>query len=316
MLEIIPIVMPVFLVIGAGYAAVRAGVFNDSGTDGVLAFTVRISIPTLLFVSMFELDLGAAFNWPMLLSFYTGAFASFALGVLGARMIGRRPGESIAIGFGAFFSNTVLIGLPIMSRAYGDEATGPMFGIIAFHAPVLYMTGMIAMEMSRQGGEGALAAIQRAARSIAKNGLMIGIALGLALNLTGAPLPESVMAAADLLAAAALPAALFGLGAALTRYRFRAEIGPAAGVTALSLIVHPLIAYLLAAHLFGLAPEFVRAAVITAAMPAGMNVYVFATMYRRAEGVAASTVILSTAVAVLTVTLWLYILGDAGAVSA
>ena len=312
MLQILEVVLPVFLVIGAGYAAVRSGRFSSEGVDGLLSFTVGFAVPTFLFLKMYQLPLGSAFDWGAIVSFYAGAFSGFALGVLFARMIGRTPGEAVAIGFGAFFSNTVLIGVPVMTRAYGEGALEPMFGIIAFHAPTLYTVGMIAMEMSRRGGEGALAALKRAGASLMRNGLMIGILSGLALNLSGVALPEFAIDATELLASAALPAALFGIGGALTRYHLRDEIGPALAVSVLSLIAHPLIAYIGAAHIFELDPELVRAAVVTAAMPAGMNVYVFAAMYRRAEGVAAGAVLLSTALAVITVSGWLALLGGVG----
>ncbi|MCI4664901.1 MAG: AEC family transporter [Neomegalonema sp.] len=312
MLQVLQVVIPVFLVIGAGYGAVRAGLFADSAIDGLLAFTVRFSVPVLLFTKIYALDLGQAFNWPMLASFYVGALTCFALGLGIARLAGRTPGEAVVIGFGAFFSNTVLIGLPVMGRAYGEAATEPVYGIIAFHAPTLYTIGMIAMEMSRRGGAGAVAALKRAGKSIVSNALMIGILTGVTLNLIQAPLPEPFMNAANLLAGAALPAALFAMGAALTRYKLQAEITPALGLSALLLILHPLIAYIGAALIFDLEDQFVRAAVLTSAMPAGMNVYVFAALYRRAEGVAASTVLLSTALGVLTISFWLTLLGGAG----
>ncbi|MEL6220304.1 MAG: AEC family transporter, partial [Pseudomonadota bacterium] len=115
----------------------------------------------------------------------------------------------------------------------------------------------------------------------------------------------------DLLASAALPVALFGLGGVLTRYKLRAEVSEALMVSAFSLILHPLIAYVLAAHVFGLGDAFVRAAVLIAAMPPGVNGYIFAAMYGRAVGTAASTVLLATALSVVTVTVWLGILGGA-----
>ena len=63
------------------------------------------------------------------------------------------------------------------------------------------------------------------------------------------------------------------------------------------------------ASLYQLPIEFIRAAVVTAAMAPGVNSYVFANMYHRAEGVAASTVLLATAASVLSVSAWLLILG-------
>ncbi|MEO1329720.1 MAG: AEC family transporter [Pseudomonadota bacterium] len=309
MLNILSIVAPVFLLIGAGYAATRAGRFPDAGIDGLIAFVVRFATPSLLFLSMYRVDLGAAFQPLMLVSFYAGAFACFFIGRAVALRLGRRPGEAVSLGFAALFSNTVLVGLPIMFRAYGEEATQPAFAIIALHAPSLYTFGMVMMEMSRQGGEGAVAALKRAGRSVSSNALMIGIFLGLLANLTGLPLPGPVEDTLEMLASATLPAALFALGAALTRYKLQAEIGWAAGLSALGLIVHPLIAWILSDLVFGLEREFVNAAVVIAAMPAGLNVYVFATLYKRAEPAAAGVVLMSTALSVITISVWLAVLG-------
>ncbi|HKK35019.1 MAG TPA: AEC family transporter, partial [Paracoccaceae bacterium] len=85
----------------------------------------------------------------------------------------------------------------------------------------------------------------------------------------------------------------------------RAGLGLSGTVTALALLVHPGIAWLLAGPVFGLAPEFVRAAVVTAAMPPGINAYLFAAMYRRGEDVAAATVLIATLAAVVTASIWL-----------
>ena len=87
-----------------------------------------------------------------------------------------------------------------------------------------------------------------------------------------------------MMADAALPAALFGLGGVLTRYAIRASLAEAGMITALSLVVHPAIAYGLAPGVFDLPQAFVRAAVVTAAMAPGVNTYVFASLYAPRPG--------------------------------
>jgi len=76
----------------------------------------------------------------------------------------------------------------------------------------------------------------------------------------------------------------------------------------LSLFLHPLIAFTLSHFVFGLPPDMVRAATLLAAMPPGMNIYVFAVMYDRAISLAASAFLLSMTLAVATVSVWLYVL--------
>lgn len=309
---LITIVLPVFLLVIAGYTAVRAKVFPDVGIDYLVKFATNIAVPTLLFRAMVKLDLGHAVNPWNMLSFYIGATCCFVIGIILSRRVWRRrPGESVAVAFGALFSNSVLLGIPIMTRAYGPEALEPMYALIAIHAPYCYLIGILTMELSREGGTGIGGALVRTVKSTLSNALTVGLGAGLALNLGGITLPEPVFATVDMLADAALPVALFGLGGALTRYAIKAEFSEAMMVAGLSLIVHPAIAYGLSAWVFDLPEAFVRAAVVTASMPTGINGYVFAHMYNRAVGTAASTVLLGTMLSVLTITAWLAILGGA-----
>ncbi|MEO0624181.1 MAG: AEC family transporter [Pseudomonadota bacterium] len=309
---LILIVLPVFLLVGFGYGAVRTKVFPEAGIDALITFATNIAVPALLFRSIYQLDLGTALNAGHLTSFYAGATLCFIGATLCSRILWkRRPGESVAVGFSALFSNSVLLGLPIFARGFGEEAMEPVYALIAFHAPFCYLVGIMTMEFARRDGVAVRVALQRSARAMFRNALTVGILLGFVFNLGHVPVPEPLAAMIDLLASAALPVALFGLGGVLTRYKLRAEVSEALMVSAFSLILHPLIAYVLAAHVFGLGDAFVRAAVLIAAMPPGVNGYIFAAMYGRAVGTAASTVLLATALSVVTVTVWLGILGGA-----
>jgi malonate transporter len=312
MLDVLLIVLPVFIIVAAGYAANRARLFPDSGVDGLMTFTAKFAVPCLLFSAMYGLDLGGAFDPELLVSFYAAAVTCFAIGIFLSRKIWkRRPGESVAVGFNALFSNSVLIGIPIMTRAYGEEALGPMFAIIAIHAPFCYTVGITAMEFSRRDGASVFATVKKVVKSISSNALALGLAGGLTLNFLDIALPDFFMDSVDMMARAALPAALFGLGGALTRYSLKAELGEASMVSILSTIAHPAIAYGLARHVFDLPEELVRAAVLTAAMPTGMNGYIFASSYGRAIGLSASAILLGTAASVGTISIWLIVLGGA-----
>jgi malonate transporter and related proteins len=310
---ILLVVLPVFIVIGAGYAATRSGLFSSSAVDGLMVYTQSFAIPCLLFRALVDLDLGAVFNPGLLVSFYTGAVVAFALGILGARrLFHRRPGEAVAIGFSALFSNSVLLGLPIMEQAYGRAALAPNFAIISIHAPLCYLIGITTMEFARADGRSLAETARAVLRAMFRNALMIGLALGFLANLGHVPIPGPVRDALDMVADSALPAALFGLGGVLTRYAIRASLGEAGMIAALSLILHPAIAWFLAHTVFDLQDDFVRAAVMTAAMAPGVNTYVFASMYSRGQAQAASAVLLGTGLLVFTASAWLALLGGVG----
>jgi malonate transporter and related proteins len=309
MLGVFLIIAPVFIVVAAGYLAVRAGVFRDEHVDGLMVFTQKFAVPCLLFRATMSLDLGAVFDWRLMTSFYTGAIISFTFGILGARLLfARRPGEAVSLGFAALFSNSVLLGLPIMERAFGPDSLAPNYAIVSIHAPLCYFLGITMMEISRADGLGPAETARNVLRAMFKNALMIGLALGFAVNLSGISLPEPVVAAVDMMARSALPAALFGVGGVLTRYRLYSSPGEVGMVTLLSLVVHPTITFLLCTAVFSLPDAFTRSAVMTASMAPGINSYVFASLYDRAKGEVASAVLIATATSILTISFWLVVL--------
>jgi len=307
--DILTIVLPVFLVVAAGYVAVWRKVFSDAAVDGLMAFTQKFAIPCLLFAAISTLDLGADFDLGLMVSYYSGSIVSFFAGLYGARLIFGRPWmDSVAIGFCALFANSVLLGLAIGERAYGIESLGPNYAIIALHAPICYVLGIVTMEIVR-AETGGLMLMRTVARAIFRNALMIGIGLGFLINISGLPVPAVVDEAVDLMVRAALPAALFGLGGVLYRYKPEGDTGVIAMICGISLFLHPAIAWTMGQSVGGLSQEQLRAAVVTAAMAPGVNTYIFADMYGAARRVVASSILIGTALTVVTASAWIWLVG-------
>ncbi|AZL57792.1 AEC family transporter [Tabrizicola piscis] len=311
MSALLDVILPVFLIIGFGYVAVRWLGFKDTAVDGVMSFAQSFALPLLLFASIARLDLGKAYDAGLMLSFYIGAFGGFAAGFFAARILFARPvTDSIAFGFVALFSNSLLLGVPITERAYGTAALEGNFAIISIHAPVFYAFGITLMELARSRGLGlsALTLAKQVASAILTQPLVIGILCGFVVNLAGLALPGIAWSAIDMVIEAALPAALFGLGGVLCRYRPEGDLRAIALLSTISLVLHPAITWVLATQVFALDTAGLRSAVLTAAMAPGVNAYVFANLYGVAKRVAASTVLLATGLSIISVWVWLQIL--------
>ncbi|KIN71877.1 AEC family transporter [Sulfitobacter guttiformis] len=306
---LLDVIMPVFLVIGFGYVAVWRGLFPVSGVDGVLRFAQSFAVPCLLFQAIANLDLGAAFDAGLLVSFYTGAAICFAAGMFGARLFFKRDWEDcVAIGFCCLFSNSVLLGLPISERAYGaDQLTGN-YMIIAIHSPFCYGLGITVMEFVRNRGQSGATLARSISRAMFHNPLVIGILAGFTVNLTGFVIPPVVDDALSLIVRAALPAALFALGGVLIQYKPEGDMKAIAMVCVIGLVMHPAIVWLMGSAL-SVPPDLFRSGVLTAAMAPGFNAYIFANMYGRGRRVAASSVLIATASSIFTVWIWLTVLG-------
>lgn len=308
MQALIEVVLPVFLVLGFGYIAVRRGWFSDEGSDALMSFTQRFAIPCLLFMAMVNLDLGTNFDWRLIGPFYVSALLSFITAAIAAhRLFNRTPEEAIAIGFGALFSNSVLLGLPITERAYGPDALAANYVIVALHAPFCYGVGVTVMEFVQNRGKGPVVIARRVGTIVFRNALLMAIGLGLLWNLLNLPLPQVAADGISLLASAALPAALFALGGVLARYKPEGDLATALMVCACSLLLHPALTWGLGTAT-GLGTDSFRSAVLTAAMAPGVNTYIFANMYGLARRVAATVVLAGTGFSVLTVWLWLILL--------
>jgi malonate transporter len=275
-----------------------------------VAFVNNFATPCLLFQAMLTSDFSSTFNWSIIGPFYVGSLTSLTLGaIIAVKWFKARPGEGVSSGFSAMFTNTVLMGIPIVTRAYGDAALPTMFSIIAFHAPVLITIGMLVMELVRRDGAPIHKSLWVAGVRIVQNPLLWGVLLGYIANRMQLVLPEPGTAFLSMMSAAVLPAALFGLGGALNEYRVSESWLQASVMSIFQLIIHPAIAYVLMIHVLHVPLEYARYGILLAAMPAGINVYVFATYYDRAVNVATNTVLISTLASVLTVTAWLYLLG-------
>lgn len=310
MLSVFNVVIPVFAIIAVGYLAVRLRLYPADGVKGLVAFVNNFATPCLLFEAMLTSDFSSTFNPAVIVPFYVGSLTSLLFGsIIAVRWFGVRPGEGVASGFSAMFTNTVLIGIPVIQRAYGGGAMPTAFSIIAFHAPMLITIGMLVMELVRRDGAPLHKALLVALVRIIQNPLLWGVALGLAGNRFGVKLPEAGTAFVTMMAAAVVPAALFGLGGALNEYRVSESWMQASVMTLFKLIIHPLIAYVLMIHVLHVPMEIARYGIVLAAMPAGINAYVFATYYERGVNVATNTVLISTVLSVLTITGWLYFLG-------
>lgn len=312
MSALLDVILPVFVIIGFGYAAARGGLFHDSVVDGVMSFAQNFALPLLLFKNIASLDLNAAFDPGMMLAFYIGAFCGYAFGFFGARLLFDRPlPDAVAIGFACAFSNSLLLGVPITERAYGAEALAGNFAIISIHAPLIYTFGIVLMEWARnraEPGRSHADLARQVIKGVFTQPLVVGLTAGFIVNLSGLPQPGFFAAAVDMMARSGLPAALFGLGGVLWRYRPEGDKGLIAMVCFASLVLHPGISYGLARFGFGLDINGLRSVTITAAMAPGVNAYMFAHMYGVGKRVSASAVLVATGLSIFTTWGWLHVL--------
>ncbi len=308
MSTLLDVIVPVFLIIGFGYFTVWVRVFSIDTIEGLMKFSQNFAIPVLLFNAIAKVDLANILDLNLFFSFYLGAAAGFLIGFVGSHYLFNRTLEdSVTIGFCCLFSNTVMLGLPITERAYGEDALLHNFAIVSIHAPFCYFLGITIMELIKSTEKSINKKGIVIMKAMFSNALLAGIVLGFLFNICGINLAKPIQTSIDMIVAVALPVALFGMGGILYQYRPEGDIGPITMICAVSLLVHPAIVWVTGMKL-ELSDVQIRSAVITAAMAPGINTYVFANMYGTTKSVVSTGVLLATILSIGTVWMWLNLL--------
>lgn len=313
------VVLPVFVLIGVGWLAGRTGALKDSVGEGLGDFVFLIAIPVLMFRTIATSQLPEASPWPLWAAYFGGVLVAWPLGTaIAVTFFGRSRAEGVIAGAAASFSNTIMVGIPLVYAARGEAGVVPLLLIISVHLPVMMSVGTILVEraarLDREGAEPLrVAAVgRRILVNLAGNPLIVALALGALWRLSGLPLAGPPRQIVDQLAAAGLPCALFSLGMGLKRYGIFGEARLAILLSVVKLVLMPAIVLALGRWLFDLPPVWVAVLTITAGCPAGVNAYLFSVRFGVGHATASNSIGISTLAAVFTMTAWLDVLARLG----
>jgi len=301
-------VLPLFGVIGLGYAIAWCGLLKQSTAEGVSDYVYTVAVALLIFRTLAEARLPEELPWTYWVAYFSGAFLSWiVVQAISIKFFIRPACETIIHGFTSGQSNIVLVGIPLVLSAYGEPGAVPLFLLIAVNLPVMMTAASLLIEGS---GEGiSRESLLRLGKSFATNLVLIGFLSGLTARFLGIAPGGTLKAVIELVAASALPCALFAMGLSLLRYGIRGDFKLSAIITAMKLFFHPLIVFLITRYVLVMPPVFAGVAVVFAAMPCGINSYLLAERYRAGIPATAGAVSLSTALSVLTISFWLWVLG-------
>lgn len=303
------ILLPVFGIIAFGYGAARAGWFPEAAEKGVATFVFNFAVPLMLFRTIGTTVLPVEVPWGLFGSFYGAGLIIFASGFLAARYaFGRSFSGQAITGMGFAFGNSVLIGLPLVITAYGEAKIVPFLILLSVHGVTFFSITTILLELgAKKEGGGLLPVAGRIARNLALNPVLIGIAAGLFCNLSGIGIADPLEALARLMQGAVAPSALFVAGAAMVRYGIAGRMGQSFVMVGAKLIAFPALVFLAGRYLFGLDALSLQLAILLAAQPVGVMVFVFATRYGIGQAMATTAIFLSTPISAVTLWAILYI---------
>ena len=307
---IIEALFPIVAIAFLAWFCAHRNFISETETRALEKFAFNFLIPCMLFYGAVTAQLPDTMNWSLLWGYYLAVLAVYLLGmVIGRLRYGPGQARLSVVGMGCAYPNVTILGIPICLELLGQEAFVPMFMIIALHNLLIFSFGTVVAELQREAGRTIGAHVWKIAKELVRNPISGSIVVGMVINLAGIPIWGPLLQALELLSRAGVPVALMTLGAGLNRYQVRGEVPMALLITAIKLLLLPGLVWLLTGFVFEMDYLWVQTAVLLACMPVGISVYVFSIRYHTMENLAATAIVLSCALSVLSISFYAFLLG-------
>ena len=299
---------PLFSLVFVGYGLMRFSGWPMVMSDSLSRFVFSVAMPAMMFRLMSDFSKLPPVDARLLIAFFGGCLIVFAIGRLIAWKVFALDGVSQSVfALGGVFSNNVMLGLPLAKVSLGDDAVPSVALVLVFNALILWTLVTVSVEWAKHGSF-SVKGFAKTVRGVLTNPIVAGIMAGSLFGLTGLPLPAAIDTPLSMIGQSATPMALLALGMGLAEYGIRKGWQISVAISAVKLIIQPLVVWGLALAL-GLPAMETRVVVLLSSIAVGANVFLMSRQFKALEGPVASSLVLSTGLAALTTPLVLTLTG-------
>jgi predicted permease len=302
-------ILPLFAIMVSGYFTARLKLLPAAASEVLSRFVFVIALPALIFASLSSITIAEFFNWHYIGALGGGMLAMFCIGMAVARHL--FPGSLTAIGLHgltAMYSSTAYIGLPLILTVFGDAARVP--GIIGaiITGLVFAPLAIVLAEIDRNDSNGFR--IWPPLFAVFTRPPIIATVAGLSVSAAGVDIPLPITTFFELLGGAFVPCALFAAGLFIAGCSVRGATAEISWLVCAKLVLHPLITWWLAYRVFELEGILPVVAVVQAALPSGVPVFVLAQQYKTFVTRSSAAIVFSTAISVVTLSILIMFLSQ------
>ncbi|MFH9003991.1 AEC family transporter [Streptomyces afghaniensis] len=283
------------VVIGVGYLIGRRGYLGDGGREVLTKLAFHVASPALLFTTLARADLSVIFSDRLLVTAMSTAAAAGVFVAVGA-VRGWGVGRTTIGALCSSYVNSGNLGIPIAVYVLGDASL--VAPVLLFQLVGVTPVALTVLDLASGGEKRPL--WQRLLTPL-RNPIALGSLAGVAASASGLTVPGPLMDPLTLIGNMSVPAVLLAFGISLrgsTLPLRGAERAPVLLAVTLKAVVQPLVAWALAAGVFGLHGASLLDVVVTSALPAAQNLFTYASSYRVGEVLAREAILLSTVVSV------------------
>ena len=302
--------LPVFALMVLGWVLKRARFLNDEFIRVANRLVFNVALPCMLFLDIAGMDPSQLLDG----RFVAYGFVVTLLSILGiwalTRLFLKDRTQVGAFVQGAYRSSAAILGAALITNIYGDAGYAPL--MILASVP-LYNVFAVLILVLEAGGGGKLdgARVKRAALNVCKNPIILGILAGMPFALLGIPIPAMASKCASMLGSLATPLALLAIGAGFVWGDALQKAGPTVAASAIKLVVLPALFLPIAVRL-GFRNEQLMAILLMLGSPSTPSGYIMAKQMGNDGVLANGIVVLTTLLAAVTITGWIFLLRTLG----
>ena len=301
MLPIFLNTLPFFALIALGYAAGRTRFFTEEATAYLTRFVFYFALSAMLFRFSANLSVSEVFDWAFVLAYLWGSMLIYLLATA-VGLVRRLKIEEIAVEAQcAVIGNVGFLGIPMLVLLLGEPAIGPVMMVLAIDL-IIFGSLIVILITGSRDGRMSLGILRTVGMGLLKNPMIVSIALGLLWATTGLAVPAPAEEFLQILGSAATPGALFAIGASLAT-KSANKLAVTGYLSFLKLVAHPLAVAVAALVIFPVEPYAAGVMIAAAALPVAGNVFILAQHYNVAPTRVSASILISTAVSVITVSL-------------
>jgi predicted permease len=270
-------------------------------------FLIYVSLPCLFFRLIADKSLDQLSNWPFVAITTFSTFCAFVLSFGAGLWHTKSMPQSVMQGVAGSYSNIGYMGPPLILSAMGPAASAPVVLIFVFDNLLLFSLVPFLMAVAGVEKRTFSATARDVVWKVVTHPFNIATVVGIAASYFHLQLPEAADKIVGWLSGAAAPCALFLLGVTVALRPIRQMPGEVPALVFIKLVLHPLLVWLLLSAAGDFGETWTYAAVIMAALPPALNIFVISTQYNVGVERASACVLTGTlaSMATLTAFLWL-----------
>ncbi len=297
-------VAPIFILMFLGYCLKLLRFTDKKGFDTMNKAVFKVFLPVLLFYNVYKTNIENIFDSKLILFTFVGVLITFTIGYFAVFMFTKDNAKRGVMLQGFFRSNLAILGLPLVEHVCGDGSGGLTSMMIAITVPLFNILSVFALERFRQ--EHSKLNLWRLVKGMITNPLIIGCFVGLIFFATGIKLPSVIEKSVKDISSVATPLALIVLGSEFEFTAIKGSLKELIITISTRLVIVPLI-MLFVAIKFGFTNEALACILITFGSPVSVSSFAMAQQMDGDEQLAAQLVVISSALCVATLFVWIFV---------